>query len=142
MYLHQNKHEDIQYRTPLPSPPPRESNVPKSPHHRTYPPPPYPPSTPPNRSSSPPRRYQPSPSPRRNRRNYANSIESQLTDSLLVLGLEPVVTGREINVRYRFLARRLHPDKRDPKITGMTSEKAVEQLKRVNNAQQFIRNSM
>ena len=73
---------------------------------------------------------------------YANSIESQLTDSLRVLGLEPGVTGREINVRYRFLARKFHTDKHDPEITGMTSEEDVEQFKRVNNAQQFIRDSM
>ena len=76
------------------------------------------------------------------RRNYANSIEIQLTDSLRVLGLEPGVTIREINVRYIFLARRLHPDKHDPEITGMTSEESVEQFKRVNNAQQFIHDSM
>ena len=68
-----------------------------------------------------------------------NSIESQLTDSLRVLELDPGVTRREINVRYRFLARRLHQDKHDPEITGMTSEEAVELFKRVNNAQQFIR---
>ena len=89
-----------------------------------------------------PRRTQPSPSPRCNWRNYENSIESQLTDSLIVLGLEPGVTGREINVQYRFLARRLHPEKHGREITGMKSEEAVEQFKRVNNAQQFIRNSM
>ena len=69
-------------------------------------------------------------------------MESQLTDSLRVLGLEPGVTGREIHVRYRFLARRLHPDKHDPEITGMMSEEAVEQFKHVNNAQKFIRDSM
>ena len=119
-----------------------ESDVPKSPHHRTSSPPPSPPSTPPNRSSSPPRWTQPSPSPRRNQGNYANSIESQLTDSLRALELEPGVTRREVNVRYRFLARRLHPDEYDPEITGMTPEEAGELFKRLNNAQQFIRDSM
>ena len=107
--------------------------------YRTFISRPVTPPTPPSRSSSPPRQTQPSPSPRRNRRNYENNIESQLTDSLRILGLESGVTGREINVRYIFLARRLHPDKHDPEITGMTSEEAVEQFKRVNNAQQFIR---
>ena len=61
--------------------------------------------------------------------SYVNSIESQLTDSLRVLGLEPGFTGREINVRYRFLSRQLHPDKHDPEVTGMTSEEALELFK-------------
>ena len=79
----------------------------------------------------------PPPSPRRNQKNYENNIESQITDSLRILGLESGVTGMEKNIRYRFLARRLHPDKNDPEKTGMTSEEAVEQFKRVNNAQEF-----
>ena len=121
---------------------PVSANLPKSPHHQTYSPTPSPPSTHPKISSSPPRRTQPSPSPCRKGGNYANSIESQLTDSLRVLELEPGVTRREINVQYIFFARRLHPDKHDQEITGMTSEEALELFKRVNNAQQFIRNSM
>ena len=71
-----------------------------------------------------------------------NSFGSQLNDSLQVLYLESGVTRREVNVRYRFLARRLHPNKHDPEVTGMTSEEAVELFKRVNNAQQIIRESM
>ena len=71
-----------------------------------------------------------------------NSIESQITDSLRVLGLEPGVTGREIKVPYIFLERQLHPDKHDPEITCMTSEEAVEKFRCVNNAQQFIHDSM
>ena len=47
-------------------------------------------------------------------------------DSLDVLGLEMEVTVREVNMRYRFLARRLHPNKHDTEVTGMTSEEAVE----------------
>ena len=76
-----------------------------------------------------------SPSPRRNRGNYVNRMESQLTDSLRVLELEPGVTRRELNIWYRFLARQLHPDKHEPEVTGMTSEEAVELFKWMNNAQ-------
>ena len=36
------------------------------------------------------------------------------------------VTVREVKIRYRTLARRLHPDKHDPNVTGLTSEEAVE----------------
>ena len=92
--------------------------------------------------SSPLRRTQPSPFPRCNQGNYVNRLGSQLTDSLRVLYLELGVTRQEVNVRNRFLARRLHYDKHDPDVTGMTSEEAVELFKRVNNAQQIIRDSM
>ena len=58
------------------------------------------------------------------------------------MGLEPGATVREVNVRYRFLARRFHPDKHDPEVTGMTSEESVELFKLVNNAQQFLRDTI
>ena len=69
-------------------------------------------------------------------------LGSQVTDLLRVLELEPGVTRREVNVRYRFLACRLHPDKHDPEVTVMTSEEAVELFERVNNAQQIMNNSL
>ena len=53
-------------------------------------------------------------------------------------GLEVGATVREVKIRYRTLARRLHPDKNDPSVTGLTSEEAVELFKIVNNAQQFL----
>ena len=59
-------------------------------------------------------------------------------DSLGVLGLEMKVTVREVNVRYQFLARILHPDKHGTEVTGMTSEEAVDLFKLVNNAQQHL----
>ena len=42
-------------------------------------------------------------------------------DSLGVIGLEMRVTVRKVNMQYRFLARRLHPDKHDTEATEMTS---------------------
>ena len=62
-----------------------------------------------------------------------------MQDSLGVLGLEMGVTVREVNVRYRFLARRLHPEKHNTEVTGMTSEEAEETFKLANNAQQYLR---
>ena len=49
------------------------------------------------------------------------------------------VTAREVQVRYRFLARQLHPDKHDTNKTGMTSEDAEELFKLVNNLQEHLR---
>ena len=59
-----------------------------------------------------------------------------------VLGLELGATIREVKVRYWFLALLLHPDKHDPEERGMTSEEAVELFKLVNNAQQFLRDTI
>ena len=63
-------------------------------------------------------------------------------DSLGVLGLEMGGTVREVNVRYRFLARRLHCKNHDTEATGMMSEEAVEMFKLVNNAQQYLRENI
>ena len=52
------------------------------------------------------------------------------------------VTVRKVNVQYRFLARRLHPDNQDTEVTGMTSEEAVEMFNLVNNAQQYLRENI
>ena len=57
-------------------------------------------------------------------------------DSLGVLGLEMGVTAPEVNARYQFLARIIHPDKNDTEVTGMMSEEEVELFKTVKNAQQ------
>ena len=62
-----------------------------------------------------------------------------MRDSLGLLGLEMVVTAREVNIWYIFLAWRLHPDKHDTEVTGTTSEEAVEMFKLVNDAQQYLR---
>ena len=72
-------------------------------------------------------------------KNFDESgIGHNLHDSLGVLGLELGATVREAKIWYRTLERRLHPDKHDPSVTGMTSEEAVEFFKLVNNAQQFL----
>ena len=54
------------------------------------------------------------------------------------MGLDFGVTVREVNVWYWYLARKIHPDKHNPEISGMTTEEAVDLFKLVNNAQQFI----
>ena len=38
-------------------------------------------------------------------------------DSLGLIGLDMGVTVHKVNVRYRFLARRLHPEKHDTEAT-------------------------
>ena len=41
---------------------------------------------------------------------------------------------QEVNVRYLFLARTLHPNKHDTEVTGMASEEVVELFKLANNS--------
>ena len=54
------------------------------------------------------------------------------------MGLRTGVTVRELSKRYRFLVRELQPKKHVSKVTGMTSEEAVELFKLVNNVQQIM----
>ena len=107
------------------------------PHSPHPPPPPSPPV------QSPPRNYFPPSPPPHSSSNYnERGVGINIQDSLGVLGLEMGVTVREVNVRYRFLARRLHPNKHDTEVTGMTSEEAVEMFKLVNKAQQYLRENI
>ena len=57
---------------------------------------------------------------------------------LEVMTLEEGVTVREVNVRYRLLARQIHPGKHDTEVTVMTSAEAVELFKLVNNSQEHL----
>ena len=57
---------------------------------------------------------------------------------LEVMGLEEGVTVWEVKVRYRFLARQLHPDKHDTEVTGMTAAEAVELFTLVKNVQEHL----
>ena len=54
------------------------------------------------------------------------------------MGLEEGVTVWEVKVRYRFLERKLHPDKHNTRVTGMTAAETVELFKLVNNAQEHL----
>ena len=58
------------------------------------------------------------------------------------MGLDFGVTVRDVNVQYRYLARKLHPNKHNPDILEMTSKEAVDVFKLVNNAQQFLQENI
>ena len=67
------------------------------------------------------------------------AVMKNMKDLLSVMGFRTGVTVREVNVRYRFLAKQFHPDKHDSQVTSMTTEEATEIFKLVNNAKQFLR---
>ena len=102
--------------------------------------PPPPPSSP---VRSPPKNYvPPSPSPIINSNHNDRGSVINIGYSLGVLGIDMGVTVSKVNVRYRFLARRVHPDKHNTEATGMTPEEAVEMFKLVNNAQKYLRENI
>ena len=81
--------------------------------------------------------------PRNRNRNYdERGVGINIRDSLGVMELEAGVTAWEVQVRYRFLARQLHPNKYNTEELGMTSEEAEELFKLVNNAQEHLRENI
>jgi DnaJ-class molecular chaperone len=59
--------------------------------------------------------------------------------SLKILGLGLGASETEIKVHYPQLARKYHPDKNDPAITGLTATDASDFFKLLNNAQAYLK---
>ena len=55
------------------------------------------------------------------------------------LGLGLGASEMEIKVRYRQLARKYHPDKNDPAITGLATAEASDFFKLLNNANEYLK---
>ena len=65
-------------------------------------------------------------------------VGRSLEHSFKALGLGLGATETEVKVTYRALARIYHPDKHDPKRTGMMHAEASEHFKIINNAQAYL----
>ena len=59
--------------------------------------------------------------------------------SLTILGLGLGASETEIKVHYRQLARKYHPDKNDPTITGLNAAEASSFFQLLNNAYQYLK---
>jgi curved DNA-binding protein CbpA len=59
--------------------------------------------------------------------------------SLNILGLGLGASEMEIKVNYRQLARRYHPDKNNTTLTGLTTPKASNIFKLLNNANEYLK---
>ena len=59
--------------------------------------------------------------------------------SLTILGLGLGASETEIKVHYRQLARKYHPDKNDPTITGLNAAEAPSFFQLLNNAHQYLK---
>jgi curved DNA-binding protein CbpA len=59
--------------------------------------------------------------------------------SLTILGLRLGASEIEIKVHYQKLARKYHPNKNDPAVTGLMASKASDFFKLLNNAQEYLK---
>ena len=59
-----------------------------------------------------------------------------------IIYLSEKATEWEVKVQYTSLARKYHPVKHDPHVTGLTSGEAGEFFKLINNAHELLRNTM
>jgi curved DNA-binding protein CbpA len=59
--------------------------------------------------------------------------------SLAILGLGLGASETEIKVHHRQLARKYHPDKNDPAITGLAASEASAFFQLLNNAQEYLK---
>jgi DnaJ-class molecular chaperone len=59
--------------------------------------------------------------------------------SLTILGLGLGASETEIKVHYRQLARKYHPDKNNPAITGLDASESSVFFQLLNNAHEYLR---
>ncbi len=59
--------------------------------------------------------------------------------SLAILGLGLGASETEIKVHYRQLARKYHPDKNNPVITGLDTAESSVFFQLLNNAHEYLR---
>jgi DnaJ-class molecular chaperone len=70
---------------------------------------------------------------------FCSMVSQSMSHLLKILGLGLGTSKTEIKVHYRQLARKYHPDKNDPTITGLTAEEASEFFKLLNNAHDYLK---
>ena len=66
-------------------------------------------------------------------------VGRSMSHSLKILGLGLGASEMEIKVHYRQLARKYHPDKNDTASTGLTTAKASDFFKFLNNANEYLK---
>ena len=59
--------------------------------------------------------------------------------SLTILGLGLGASEMEIKVHYRQLVQKYHPDKNDTTLTGLSTPKASNFFKLLNNANEYLK---
>jgi hypothetical protein len=104
-------------------------------------PPPSPRAPPPEHEhrqhSAPPAQYD----PKRwlNDEDFCTQVGRSMSQSLTILGLGLGASETEIKVHYRQLARKYHPDKNNPAITGLDASESSVFFQLLNNAHEYLK---
>ncbi len=117
---HRNESRRREQHQPPPSPrsPPMHEQQPQS--------------NPPNPAEYNPKRWL-------NDENFCIQVGRSMSQSLTILGLGFGASETEIRVHYRQLARKYHPDKNSPAITGLSASEASTFFQLLNNAHEYLK---
>jgi DnaJ-class molecular chaperone len=74
-----------------------------------------------------------------NDENFCIQVGRSMSQSLTILGLGFGASETEIKVHYRQLARKYHPDKNSPAITGLSASKASAFFQLLNSAHEYLK---
>ncbi len=74
-----------------------------------------------------------------NDKDFCIQVGRSMSQSLRILGLGFGASEAEIKVHYRQLARKYHPDKNDPAITGLNASEASTFFQLMNNAHEYLK---
>ena len=108
--------------------------------HQNPPPPPRAPPMHENRQhSSPPPHEQYDPKRWLHDEDFCTQVGRSMFPSLTILGLGLGASETEIKVHYRQLARKYHPDKNNPAITGLDATESSVFFQLLNNAHEYLR---
>ena len=72
-------------------------------------------------------------------KNFCVQVGRSMSQSLTILGLGFRASKTEIKVHYRQLARKYHPDKNDPAITGLSASEASAFYELLNNVHEYLK---
>ncbi len=70
--------------------------------------------------------------------NFCAQVGRSMSQSLTILGLGFIASETEIRVHYRQLARKYHPDKSSPAITGLSASEASTFFQLLNNSNKYL----
>ena len=118
---HRNESRRREQHQPPPSPrsPPMHEQQPQS-------------TNPPNPAEYNPKRWL-------NDENFCIQVGRSMSQSLTILGLGFGASETEIRVHYRQLARKYHPDKNSPAITGLSASEASAFFQLLNSAHEYLK---
>jgi hypothetical protein len=121
----------------------REGHRDESRRRERHQPPPSPRSPPMHeqqpQSTNPPNPAEYNPKRWLNDENFCTQVGRSMSQSLTILGLGFGASETEIRVHYRQLARKYHPDKNSPAITGLSASEASAFFQLLNNAHEYLK---